>query len=152
MRLLSLLLVLLLPAACGQPAADAELVDASGVQAPFRYADYRGQYLLINYWAEWCGPCRAEIPELNEVAESDSVTVLGVNFDGLIGDELKTLMTEMNVGFPTVLDDPAPRFGLRTPSVLPTTLVIGPTGELQEALVGPQTVASLTAALLPRQR
>src|SRR5690606_11211450 len=44
----------------------------------------QGQWLVINYWAEWCAPCRKEIPELNALPEHiDGVRVLGVNFDGL---------------------------------------------------------------------
>ena len=44
-----------------------------------------GQWLLINYWATWCAPCRAEIGEFNHLAgqlKGQPVSVLGVNFDG----------------------------------------------------------------------
>ena len=46
------------------------------------------QWKIINYWAEWCGPCRIEIPELNSLEkqlQGQSVGVFGVNFDGLQG-------------------------------------------------------------------
>ena len=47
-------------------------------------AQLQGQWLLINYWAEWCGPCRTEIPELNALSETEQgLAVLGVNFDEL---------------------------------------------------------------------
>ena len=51
-----------------------------------------GQWLIINYWAEWCAPCRTEIPELNaleETLKNQSARVIGVNFDALQGDDLK---------------------------------------------------------------
>ena len=50
-----------------------------------------GQWLVINYWAEWCKPCRTEIPELNRLAvalEGQGARVLGVNFDALQGEAL----------------------------------------------------------------
>src|SRR3546814_7187463 len=60
----------------------------------FRSAErLEGQWLVINYWAEWCAPCRTEIPELNALdkqLKSQSASVLGVNFDGLRGSELRS--------------------------------------------------------------
>ena len=52
--------------------------------------ELEGQWLLINYWAEWCGPCRKEIPELNRLAQHPqaAVQVLGVNYDGVQGEAL----------------------------------------------------------------
>jgi len=43
----------------------------------------QGKYTLVNYWAEWCQPCRVEVPELNELAaeHADQLTILAVNFD-----------------------------------------------------------------------
>lgn len=109
---------------------------------------WHGQWLLINYWAEWCAPCRKEIPELNRIHRDDTgVVVFGVNFDGLQGEALTTLMTEMNVDFPVLLEDPAPRWEQGRPSVLPSTLVIDPEGRLHDVLVGPQTYEDLARAV-----
>ena len=52
------------------------------------FSELRGDWVVINYWAEWCAPCRKEIPELNELpaiaAEQGAVfKVFGVNYDGL---------------------------------------------------------------------
>ena len=50
-------------------------------------------WLVVNYWAEWCGPCRTEIPELNKLSEQvkgQNVSVFGVNFDNLQGEDLKS--------------------------------------------------------------
>ena len=51
--------------------------------------ELRGQWVVINYWAIWCKPCIQEIPELNKLAELPQVTVLGVNYDGISGEELQ---------------------------------------------------------------
>ena len=48
-----------------------------------------GEWLFINYWAEWCKPCIEEIPQLNALDSTyDQVTVLGVNYDGAEGADL----------------------------------------------------------------
>ncbi|OZB19759.1 MAG: peroxiredoxin, partial [Pseudomonas sp. 34-62-33] len=64
-----------------------------------------GQWLIINYWAEWCAPCRTEIPELNaleETLKNQSARVIGVNFDALQGDDLKRAADSFDIRF-TVL-------------------------------------------------
>lgn len=106
-----------------------------------------GQWVVINYWAKWCKPCIAEIPELNRLnQEFEQVTVLGVNYDGTTGAQLQQELTELGVEFPTLAADPAPDLGVPRPRVLPTTLIIDPTGTLSETLLGPQTLESLTRA------
>ncbi len=138
LRLLTALALVLALAGCERP--EVELAQGDGAD----WAQWQGQWLLVNYWAEWCAPCRKEIPELNRLhAEADDVTVLGVNFDGLQGDALAALATEMGIEFPVLVVDPRARWDQPLPTVLPTTLVIDPAGELREVLVGPQTYESL---------
>lgn len=112
--------------------------------------DWHGRWLLINYWAEWCAPCRKEIPELNrlqaEVGE-DRLLVIGVNFDGLTGERLTDLIEKMDVRFPVLLEDPRGRWDVEQPTVLPSTLVIAPNGRLKQVLVGPHTFESFSRAL-----
>lgn len=113
-----------------------------------RFDQYSGRWLLINYWAEWCGPCRKEIPELNELHhETSDIVVLGVNYDGLTGEALTDLIATMGIEFPVLVNDPRARWQQETPAVLPTTLLINPAGELAEVLVGPQSLDSLKAAV-----
>ncbi|MGD8417342.1 MAG: TlpA disulfide reductase family protein [Pseudomonadales bacterium] len=102
---------------------------------------WNGRWLVINYWAEWCGPCRKEIPELNLLhseREAGSAMVLGVNYDGLTGEKLLALKKEMGIEFPVLVADPRGRWGAEQPSVLPSTLIISPEGTLSKVLVGPQ--------------
>lgn len=111
---------------------------------------YKGRWLVINYWAKWCKPCIKEIPELNALNEQyPQVAVLGVNYDGATGEDLQSQMEQFGMAFPVILDDPATLFGLTKPSVLPTTLVLNPEGVLVHNIAGPQTLESL--ALLTEQ-
>lgn len=144
-RLLAAGMVLAL-AACGAPKPDLAFARGGGAT----WDELSGKWLLINYWAEWCAPCRKEIPELNELhaqGEAFSVVVLGVNFDGLRDDPLISVMDRMDVQFPVLVADPRARWELPLPSVLPTTLVIDPDGKLHDVLVGPQTFDTLVGAL-----
>jgi thiol-disulfide isomerase/thioredoxin len=106
----------------------------------------RGDWLFINYWATWCKPCRREVPELNALHERPGYTVLGVNYDGTLGEALADEERDLAITFPTLTSDPARRYQVERPQVLPTTLVITPAGELAQVLVGPQTEDSLLAA------
>ncbi len=109
-----------------------------------------GQYVAINYWAEWCLPCRLEIPELNTLHHEREVTgllILGVNYDGISGESLVALIGEMGIEFPVLVSDPFQRFGYDLPYVLPTTVIIGPDHEVHEILIGPQTRESLLHAV-----
>lgn len=112
--------------------------------------EFRGHWVLINYWAEWCAPCREEIPEFNEMFQERAETnayVLGVNFDGIRGLELEELMEKMDIEFPQLVEDPSAALNTTTPEILPTTFVVDPSGSLVSSMVGPQTTASLKAAI-----
>jgi thiol-disulfide isomerase/thioredoxin len=108
--------------------------------------NYQGQWVVVNYWAEWCKPCIKEIPELNDLnAQNSDVTVLGVNFDGAVGDELARQLDTLKVAFETLPYDPSAELGIERPRALPTTVIISPEGDLKEVLIGPQTQESLLA-------
>ena len=67
------------------------------------------------------------------------VLVFGVNFDQLEGPDLAASEAELGIEFPTLLDDPFLLLGYETPQVLPMTVILSPTGEVRQMLVGPQT-------------
>ncbi|PTQ72279.1 TlpA disulfide reductase family protein [Pseudomonas sp. GV071] len=109
-----------------------------------------GQWLVINYWAEWCGPCRTEIPELNALAEqlkAKHTQVLGVNFDALQGDALSKAADTMGIRFAVLAQDPGERFKLPRSEALPVTYLVDPKGQVRERLLGEQTAAGLSKRL-----
>lgn len=109
-----------------------------------------GQWLVINYWAEWCKPCRTEIPELNRLEQElrdKGAQVLGVNFDALQGEALAKAAEAFDIRFTVLAQDPVERLELPRNDVLPVTYIIGADGRLRERLVGEQTAAGLRARL-----
>ena len=104
-----------------------------------RLSDYRGKWVIINYWATWCPPCLDEIPELVEFHDkhaSKDAVVLGVNYENVDDKYLKTFVAEFFISYPILKVDPnkqppfGPLYGL------PTTYVISPDGKLVEARTG----------------
>ncbi len=147
-RISLVFLTLLLLASCSQQ-QDTEIKTLQG-ELEKNYPSWeslKGQWLVINYWAVWCKPCREEIPELNSIANLPQVTMLGVNYDNTQGDVLITQVEELDVRFTTLLADPSMRLGYSRPIVLPTTIIISPEGTLHKTLIGPQTEATITEAL-----
>ncbi len=113
-----------------------------------------GQWLVINYWAEWCGPCRTEIPELNALAEQlkdKHAQVLGVNFDALQADALTKAADTMGIRFTVLAQDPGERFKLPRSEALPVTYLVDPKGQVRERLMGEQTAAGLSKRLAELQ-
>ena len=106
-------------------------------------------WTVVNYWAVWCKPCREEIPELNELNKEADIQVLGVNFDRKTGDALAVDSETLGLDFRNI-NDPSQALGVKRPSVLPTTLIISPDGVVEAVLVGPQTSATILAAIKPR--
>ncbi len=106
-----------------------------------------GDWVLVNYWAEWCKPCIREVPELNSLDSEAGITVLGVNYDGATGDALAAQIEALDIAFAQLPADPANELGIDRPQVLPTTVVIDPDGRRVATLVGPQTAESLRDAM-----
>jgi thiol-disulfide isomerase/thioredoxin len=148
-RVLMLILISLLLTGCSEDYG----VDQYGRKVTATQLE--GQWLLINYWAQWCGPCRNEIVELNKLAqqlENQSVLVLGVNFDQLQGAPLSQASSALGINYRVLAKDPAARWQLPRSEVLPVTYIIDAQGQLRERLLGEQTAAGLTARLLQLQK
>ncbi|USY20939.1 TlpA family protein disulfide reductase [Nocardiopsis exhalans] len=118
-------------------------------------SDYEGEILVLNVWASWCGPCRAEQPVLDEVhAEYGDfgVDFLGVN----IKDNETAAIAYTNskgVLYPSLYDQPGeiPQAfrGTVPPRAIPSTLVIDPDGNIAARVIGPTTYGQLTGLLDP---
>ncbi|MDX1587451.1 MAG: TlpA family protein disulfide reductase [Oleiphilaceae bacterium] len=123
---------------CGQ-SVEMTLSDGESLQ----WEELRGEWVFVNYWAEWCKPCYEEIPELNALDQHPGITVLGVNFDGETGESLRRVMRDMDIRFRVLEENPAEQFGWSQPLALPATMVINPDGDLVEARFGEQTEEEL---------
>ena len=110
-----------------------------------RLSDYRGKWVVLNYWATWCAPCRKEIPELSELHnERDDIIVLGLAFEDTDPESFDEFLEELKPSYPSLLVDvyePPQPFG--APRVLPTTIILDPQGYAVKTYMGPVTKKDL---------
>lgn len=119
------------------------LADLDG--ATVSLADYRGKTVVLNFWATWCAPCRAEIPELTAYAqENPEVPVLGVVVPSNEGARLKEIVQRFGPGYPVLVADDAVERAYRL-SVFPTTVVVRPDGSVAVRHEGAVDRAGLAA-------
>jgi len=96
-----------------------------------RLDELRGQVVLVNFWATWCGPCREEMPRLNALYEKyrkSGFVLLGVNIDDDPHAAIATAL-KLNVGFPVLLDTDKKVSKLYDLSTMPSTVVIDRDGK-----------------------
>ncbi len=127
------------------------LLDVQG--ATHNLSDYRGKWVVVNYWATWCPPCLTEIPELvdfHEDRKDKDAVVLGVNFEDISLNALKQFSEEYFMNFPVLRSKPGPDSALGPIPGLPTTYLVSPEGEVVARQVGPVT-AELIADFIAQQ-
>lgn len=118
----------------GQQAANFTLNDLNG--NPVQLADYRGKKVLINFWASWCPPCRAEMPYMQQFYEDyeKEAVILGINLtsteDGY--EDIKAFTDKLGITFPIVLDDEGEVMKDFAVISYPTTYVIDEQGVIHE--------------------
>ena len=146
--LLSLCLASLTACQARDPAKHAVLQELNG--ATINFAELKGKWVIINYWASWCHPCNDEIPELNAFYEKNKdkdVMVIGVNYDNVDPTQLKKIIAAEGITYPNLSNDPRLTLGLGDIPGLPATYVFGPDGKLKDKLFGQQTRESLQQAI-----
>jgi len=134
----------------GQRSGPLVLAGTTLAGVPWKVADARGNVLVLNVWGQWCGPCVAEMPHLQQVwaalSKADKpVRFMGVNYrDGV---ETATAFLQANkITYPSLRDDGgATLLALRgKANTTPTTLVLDRRGRLAARVSGPVTAATLS--------
>tara|TARA_B100000965_G_scaffold248065_1_gene208373 strand:+ start:249 stop:701 length:453 start_codon:yes stop_codon:yes gene_type:complete len=108
-----------------------------------------GNWIVVNYWADWCAPCIKEIPELNEFAkENKDLFVYTFNFDHLEIEDLEPLAKKFKITVPSLVTHPREIWGIQTPPAVPATFFINPNGKLVLSLFRPQTKDKLNEIMI----
>lgn len=115
----------------GQPAPDFALKSSTG--ANLRLSEYRGDVVMINFWATWCGPCRQEMPLLDELSsryERVGFKLLGVNIDD-DSNRAMAMIEELGVSFPVLFDARKEVSKMYDVSAMPVTVIVDREGTVR---------------------
>jgi len=132
-----LLVPLLLLTTSQVRAVDYELPDVDGQMQSLD--QYQGKWVIVNYWATWCGTCMKELPDLVAMHENNKdkdIVVVGINFESIDNDRLKEFVAEQSIPYPVLHSEPVPVTALGKVPALPTTYIIDPDGKVVAGDVG----------------
>lgn len=128
-----------------------DLKDLNGKQ--LKLEDYRGKVVLLNFWATWCGPCRAEIPSLIELQKQykDQLQVIGLAVDEDDDAYVRKFSVSESINYPIAMGTDQVRLAYGGVTALPTVFVINKNGAIVQKHVGlfnPQLYETEVRALL----
>ena len=121
----------------GNPAPNFKLPNLEGKTVSL--SDLRGKPVMLNFWATWCPPCRAEMPHIQQVYEEwsdNGLVVLAINL-GESSSKVKEFVQSYGLSFPVLLDtkrDIAEKYNIR--GLIPTTFFIDKNGIIQVKIIG----------------
>ena len=129
-----------------EPKLQVQTVDGKA----YDLADHRGQWVVVNFWATWCGPCLQEMPELSALhAMRGNVEVVGLAYEDIEPAEMNEFLQQHPVAYPVAILDPYnPPQDFATPRGLPMTYLIAPDGKVAKQFLGPVNAQIVEQAIV----
>ena len=120
----------------GKMAPDFEVTTLDGEQA--KLSDYRGERIMLNFWATWCPPCRAEMPDMQKLYEEEDVVILAVNMTNSESseEEVAEFVDDFGLTFPIPMDQEGNLMETYQISAYPTSYMIDSNGRIQFVSLG----------------
>jgi thiol-disulfide isomerase/thioredoxin len=117
---------------------------------PMSDSTLRGQVVLVNFWATWCLPCRAEMPLLQAMAyrhDSAGLVVLGLSVDRTGPETVRQFLTERSITYPVAMVGRDIETAFGGMQGYPTSVLLDRTGRVRYKVLGPLAMASLEPAV-----
>lgn len=126
----------------GDTAPDFTLTTSDGKTV--KLSDYRGKKVILNFWATWCPPCRAEIPDMVKFYEANKdkgIVILGVNLTNSerTPGSVPQFITDYKISYPVLMDETGEVGDRYRVSAIPTTYILDSNGTITEIITGPMT-------------
>lgn len=120
----------------GNKAPDFELETLDGDEV--KLSDYEGERVMVNFWASWCGPCRAEMPDMQKLHENEDIKILAVNLTDTESSEknVPNFADDLGLTFSILLDQDNEVAGLYQIQPVPTSYMIDSDGIIQNKALG----------------
>jgi thiol-disulfide isomerase/thioredoxin len=141
LRILILIIILLLVSvsAMAQPSTVTalKLKDLHGRQ--FKLAQYKGKVVLINFWATWCVPCRAEIPDLIQMQRqyrAEGLQIIGITYPPETISEVRRFARKLKVNYRVAIGTKATKAHFTSSETLPMTVIIDREGSVRDIVEG----------------
>ena len=115
---------------------DFSFYDMQGVT--HKFSDYKGKWILVNYWATYCPPCRAEIPDIEEFYRDNKskFIVLGMDAGGTDDASIKAFKKELGITYPLIPAQESTLIAFGVVMAIPTSYIINPQGEIIDKYIG----------------
>ncbi len=116
--------------------SDFSFYDMQGVT--HKFSDYKGKWILVNYWATYCPPCRAEVPDIQEFYEKNKAkfVVLGMDAGGTDDASIRDFKKEFGITYPIIPAQESTLLAFGVVMAIPTSYIINPQGEIIDKYVG----------------
>lgn len=109
-----------------------------------RLSDFRGRWVVVNFWATWCAPCVKEIPDFIEFQKKHpKIQVLGINFEQKKAKDIAPFLARFAFNYPLLLANELPLTPFEPLKGLPTTAIINPKGQMVSKHTGPVSLKML---------
>jgi len=140
-RIVILILLAILPSLSfgqtGQKAPSLVIKDLEG--RTFRLSDYKGKVVLLNFWATWCPPCRAEMPDLIKMQRDyrgRGLQVIGITYPPQTAGEVRRFIRKLRVNYPVAIGTKETKALFDLGETLPLTVIIDREGNFREVIEG----------------
>lgn len=116
---------------------------------PYDLAEHRGNWVVVNFWATWCGPCLKEMPELSALdAMREHIEVVGLAYEDIDLADMQAFLKKHPVVYPiAIVDVMDPPADFATPRGLPMTYLIAPDGKVAKQFLGPVTARDIEGVI-----
>lgn len=140
--ILIVFLLILLAGCNGNSAPDFKLESTKGKTV--KLSDYRGKIVILDFWATWCGPCRAGIPDLVELKKEygpKGLEIIGISLDTQTKKNVVPFMNDYKINYPVVYGDLKVTNDFGGVASIPTTFIIDQNGDIVKQFIGLQDVS-----------